>query len=336
MDALAAAELPETGVGLVVHLVGAVADTLKGLEILSVRRPQQAFVEEGLHGGQDNLSVHVVLQMLVGLVADAHRSHAAIAGQVLGEMLGQGRLHADAVERLHVAASGAVDEIAQIAEIVLEHVGRAQAVQGLDHVVRVSQPAVAVVPVAAALGVLGDRGGQGRDDGSRLLVRAELECDGGADHRLLPLERDGQVAHPAAPVGRGLAQHPLAGGGEVRVEAFVRAKEHRYRLFQAEQPLAGDVRNRGVGGQPQGGLAADEADVIGACRVVGGPFAPVDHGPHADADLGCSDQRAHQADNGKGPINPAELPIAGAKSMIWTIAPSASVTSVQTTGVLRR
>ncbi len=33
------------------------------------RRPQQALVEEGLHVGQDDLAVDVVLQVLVRLVA---------------------------------------------------------------------------------------------------------------------------------------------------------------------------------------------------------------------------------------------------------------------------
>ena len=56
---------------------------------------------------QDDLAVDVVLQVLVRLVADAHRPHAAIAGQASSTMpLGQVGFQADAIDRLDVAAAG--------------------------------------------------------------------------------------------------------------------------------------------------------------------------------------------------------------------------------------
>jgi hypothetical protein len=142
------AELPEAGVGLVVHGEGAVAHRLQGVEVLHRAGAQQPLVEEGLDQRQDDLAVDVVLVVLVRLVADAHRAHAAIARQGLGDALADGGLQPHAVDRLHLARRRLVDEVAQVAEVVLQHVRRAQPVQRADHVVGVADPAVAVVPVA--------------------------------------------------------------------------------------------------------------------------------------------------------------------------------------------
>ena len=151
MHGRAGAQLPQAGVRLVVDGEGALADPLQRLEVGEGRRPQQALVEEGLDVGEHDLAVDVVLDVLVGLVADPHRAHAAVAGQGVDDALGQGRLVADAVDRLDVAAAGGVDDVAQVAEIVLEDVDRAQAIERLDDIVGVADPAVAVVPVAAAV-----------------------------------------------------------------------------------------------------------------------------------------------------------------------------------------
>ena len=47
-----------------------------------VARPRQSAIEEHRHGGQDDAAVGIVLHLLRGGVADAHRSVAAIALQV--------------------------------------------------------------------------------------------------------------------------------------------------------------------------------------------------------------------------------------------------------------
>ena len=61
----------------------------------SVGAPEQAMVEERLRRAEDDVAVHVVLEVLEGLVADPHRAHAAIAGQrrhqALGQRLARGR-----------------------------------------------------------------------------------------------------------------------------------------------------------------------------------------------------------------------------------------------------
>ena len=212
-----------------------------------------------------------------------------------------------------MAATLGVHQIAQIGEIVLQHVGRAEPGQGLDHVIGVAKPAVAVVPVAAGLRMLGDGGGQRRDDGAGLLVGAQLERDGRTDHRLLPFQRHRQGAHPGAPVVGGLGQHPRGGGAHIGVEAFVRPQEEGDRLLQPEEPLLGDVADRAVGGQAHGHRAAHIADVVGAGGPAGGALAPVHRRPQADADARRAGDGPDQPDEGRGPVDPAELQVARAE-----------------------
>ena len=79
MDPRNGAELPQARVGLIVHSEGALADRLQRVEILQRTRTQQPCVIEGLNQRQHDLSVDVVLQMFVRLIADPHRLHAAVA-----------------------------------------------------------------------------------------------------------------------------------------------------------------------------------------------------------------------------------------------------------------
>ncbi len=76
------AQLPQPCVRLVVFGPGPLADTFERVEILDARHAEQARVEERLHVGQHDLAVRVVLDLFIGLVADAHRPHGAIAGQL--------------------------------------------------------------------------------------------------------------------------------------------------------------------------------------------------------------------------------------------------------------
>ena len=63
MDPVRGAELPQAGVGLVVHVQGELADLLERMEILLGRLAQQPLVVEGLGDGQDDLAVDVVLEV---------------------------------------------------------------------------------------------------------------------------------------------------------------------------------------------------------------------------------------------------------------------------------
>ena len=56
--------------GLIVPLKGAVAGAFEAMEVVDAGRAQQALVEERLRRRQDHVSVDIVLQVLVGLIAD--------------------------------------------------------------------------------------------------------------------------------------------------------------------------------------------------------------------------------------------------------------------------
>ncbi|MNS82515.1 hypothetical protein D3C72_1162620 [compost metagenome] len=138
------------------HGEGAIADLLERVEVLDGAGPQHPLVKEGLDQRQDDLAIDVVLQMLVRLIADAHRLHAAIALDAVDDPLADRRFQAHAIDGLNMAALGVVHQIAQVAEVVLEDVHRAQPVQRPHRVIGVAHPAETIVPVAPALRELGD------------------------------------------------------------------------------------------------------------------------------------------------------------------------------------
>jgi hypothetical protein len=81
VHARAAAQLPQAGVGLVEIQRRALAERFELAEQRFVAASGQALVEEDVRRGEDRRAVDVVLHLGIGLVADAHRAHAAIAGQ---------------------------------------------------------------------------------------------------------------------------------------------------------------------------------------------------------------------------------------------------------------
>ncbi len=198
-----------------------------------------------------------------------------------------------------------VDEIAQIAEVVLQQVDRAQTVQRPHHVIGVADPAVAVVPVAPALGRLGHRGGHGRDDRAGFLIGAELQRDRRADHRLLTVERQVEGAHPVLPIGDGAVQGGGDAGADVLVVALVGTEEEGVGPLQPEGPLVEDVGHRTVGGQPEGHVRAQIADVVRTVRRFGPARAPVGRRAQAHADARRPAQRPDDPAEGQRPIGAA-------------------------------
>ena len=275
MDPGDGAELPQSRVRLVVHGEGAVADLFQGVEVVDRARPQHPLVEEGLNQRQDDLAIDVVLQMLVRLIADAHRLHPAIALDAIDDTLADRRLQAHAIDGLNMAALGVVHQIAQVAEVVLEDVHRAQPVQRPHRIIGVAHPAETIVPVAPALGELGHRGGHGGHDGAGLLIDAQLERDGGADHRLLPVQRHIEGPGPQLPVLDGLLQRRRDPRHDRLVIALIRAEEEGQLAFQPEGALVLDMGDRAVGGQPQRQVGAQIANVVGARGLFSTAPAPV-------------------------------------------------------------
>mmetsp|Transcript_20253 Transcript_20253/g.51375 ORF Transcript_20253/g.51375 Transcript_20253/m.51375 type:complete len:596 (+) Transcript_20253:287-2074(+) len=293
------AQLPDAGVGLVGELVGTLAQRLETLEEVDVADGLEALVEEVLRTGHDNAAEHVVLALRVGAVAHAHRTHATVAGERGAHHLGEVGLQADAVAGLHECAVGRLgvvlrDQVGQVVQVALHGGGGAQTIEHLHHVVGVAQPAVAVVPVATAVGVLGDRGGERCHDGARVLQRAQLERDGGTDHLLLELGRDGQVARVVDPVGGGCAVETLVESTRMFTQTLVRS-HHKVDRFvvQNERSLAQNVGHRRIGGDTKNVVIKNVANVVASVSAGRDVFTVLEGGPDQDANARSS---VHQSD----------------------------------------
>ena len=242
----------------------------------------------------------------MGLVAGAHRSHAAIAGQRRHLGLGQTLFQGDAVDGLQTAMLGAGNDVGDVIQMVFHGPRRAEPVEGLDHEIGVPEPAIAVVPVAPAVRRLGDRRGHGGDDAAAFLEAAQLQRDGGADHRVLPFEGHRQVAGKLEPVLLGASEELAAGLIERAGQAFVRPEKHGERPLQHERDFVQHVRDRRVGGTAQRQVRRHIADVVAAaraCRALG-PEGAGRTQAHADARM--AGDRRHMADHYRRPEHPVQ------------------------------
>ena len=170
----------------------------------------------------------------------------------------------------------------------------------------VAKPAVAIIPVAPAVGGLRDARRHRRDDGAGFLEGAELQRDRGAYHRVLPLRRDREPACPLPPVGLGLLLgSPRRLLGAVR-ERFIRAQHEVHRGLEQERRFRQHVAHRRVGRQAQHAIGAHVPDVIAAMGDLR-PQRPVsERRPEPDADARRSGERAHAPHERLRPEHPAE------------------------------
>ena len=99
MHARGVAKFPDPRVRLVMDRDGAMSQRFKALEQRDVPAANQALVEEGVGCGKDCGAVHVMLGLPERVVADAHRTHAAIAASALRPVL-SARVAVDPVYRL--------------------------------------------------------------------------------------------------------------------------------------------------------------------------------------------------------------------------------------------
>jgi hypothetical protein len=183
-----------------VHCERALADAFELPILHAVAEIHQPLVEERVRRGEHDRAVNVVLALQVRMVADAHGPHATVAAQRRHRPFRHLGVARQGVERRDVALAAAGNDAVDEAQVAFHGMRRAEAVERLDDEVAVAQPAVAVIPVAAAARALGHRGGERGEHGAGVLVGAQLERDRRADHRLLPFERDRESPHPVVPV----------------------------------------------------------------------------------------------------------------------------------------
>src|SRR5207245_9007179 len=81
VHASGAAQLPDAGVRVVVELGCLLAEGLEAAEQDLPAPAHQPAIEEHVRGGEDGRAVDVVLHLALGVIADAHRAHPAVAWQ---------------------------------------------------------------------------------------------------------------------------------------------------------------------------------------------------------------------------------------------------------------
>ena len=192
-----------------------------------------------------------------GRVADPHRSRAGVPGQPVDGPLGQAPRAVDGVHDLEVggvAGHGPEQPVAPEPRLV----GRARLDQRVDREGGVAQPAVAVVPVALAAEVLGQRGGRGRHDPAGLGVGHQVQGQQRAPY-VVGVRHAGEVA-AATPRSRTRRSSRRRGSGGGRACAG----ETGARWSTRSAPGPRGRRSRRRGGGPTGG--ADAVRAGPACR----------------------------------------------------------------------
>ncbi len=258
MDALAPAIFPDAGVGFQGELAGLAAERFQQPKQSFVAEPRQAPVEEHRHRGEDDAAIGVVLHLLGGGIADAHRPVAAIALEVGRDSFIHRVDRNDAVDRPHRFVGVGRDAQGEGDEI-FHRLRRADAVERLHHEIGVAQPAIAIVPGASGARRFGDGGGVRRDDAAGLLEVAELERDGGADDLVLPVVGDGETARPIQPIVDGAVAEFAAGRFEIALKRLVDAEDEMHRPREDEGGFALDVGQRRIGGEPDDGALVHDS-----------------------------------------------------------------------------
>jgi hypothetical protein len=189
------ADLPQRAVRLLPH----------GLEVLgehALQAPCVVLVGEARVARRvqavEHLAVHVELELPGGLVADAHRRRPLVAGEPVELGLGQPPAPGQRVHDLQVG--GVAGDRAQ--QPVAPRAGLAGVPGARERLQReggVPEPAVAVVPVAGAADLLGQRRRRGRRDAARRRVGEPLEHEQRPPDGVRVLALVGAAGDPAAP-----------------------------------------------------------------------------------------------------------------------------------------
>ena len=83
----AGAKLPQARVWLRPAPRGLIAQLLELVEQADVGEAREAFIEKALRHRQNHAAIAIVLELVIGAIANAHRPHAAIAAKGLSRDL---------------------------------------------------------------------------------------------------------------------------------------------------------------------------------------------------------------------------------------------------------
>ena len=164
-----------------------------------------------------------------------------------------------------------MDDVGEVAQVVLHRRDLGQPIQRPDDEECVAQPAVAVVPRALRVRRFGNARRDGRHDGARFLVRAELQRDRRADDRVLPFGRQRERTHPAPPVVIGALLELARDIADVAIDGFVDAEQQVDGTVEQVPRLVDRIGDGHVGGEAHRLAGVEITDVMAAARDVGPP-----------------------------------------------------------------
>ena len=255
-------QLPEPGVGVLeprLDLLEQLSDELDGAR--RGDRPGEARVQDEPADRQDHLAVHVVLEVMEGLVADPDRLLAPVAGEV-GQLRLLGVVGAgDRVDGLELAAA-LLGEVSQEDEETLHLGGVTEPLERVEREVRVAEPAVAVIPRAAGARVLRKARGRRGEQRARVLVLVELQHERRADHLALVVARHTRPLDPVAPMLDGAREESLGCVLEARLERLAEGQRQVVVTVEQERTAVLDVGERHVRRQPERRAEARVLDVV--------------------------------------------------------------------------
>ena len=178
--------------------------------------------------------------------------------------------------------------------------------EGAQHVVRIAEPAKAIVPGASAAGRFGNGRSHGGDDGAGIFEAMKLEGKGGADDFLLEERRNIALFHPLLPVAGGFIPESLTQGRQGLFDG--RAPGEREVVTPGEgERLAAQVRQRDVGGEAQLAGEALVDDVVRALHEGGFGFGPSLPGIAGDDDARGAFEQLDDPHELRGAEGAAEL-----------------------------
>ena len=206
----------------------------------------------------EQLAVDVELDLVRGGVADQDGPRALVAGQPRRLVFRQAAPAVEPVHDLHplrAAGDRPEDPVPPLAGLL----GVAGIEQRGQREGRVAQPAIAVVPVHAAAGLLRQAERRGRQEPAGMLVDQRAQGDQRALDRPRPVARLIEPADPVGPFALGLGERPLRIGLRAQRVRRVGVDQREGKALPG-----GDLEPRGTGGPlVRDGDGGEERDAVG-------------------------------------------------------------------------
>src|SRR5512146_44975 len=290
-----APQFPGAGIRLVVTADGLFPQGFKTAKQCLVPAPRQSLVEKDMGRGEDGRAINIMLYLAIGEIADAYRSHAAVACQSREHTFIQFSPPVYAVDWLQRIAPRIGRYIDDVRKVTLHGTGSPEAIQGIDYKIGIAQPAITVIPVSFTAGRLGYRGRHGRYYGAGIVVCVQLERDRGAYYGFLPFVRNPEETHALVPVLDGLFQETAADLAHSFMQGFVCPEQERNRVFQEKRGLLQNRGQRCIGRQPEGDRRRHISDVVAT---------PGDFGTPRSIITGRTKTQRYSGTTGKSPDPP--------------------------------